>query len=156
LVNIKKCHSYQLLSRAATNEKDGLGSVTDLWQEISPRKGKAQKWKEALSGDRITWTAPKTKWTSAHGQQRQVGMAGTKQRRRQKGRGRRGIQVTNTSMTKWKEKSRSATHIMACSGGDCTGSQASHPQQGQHLARSPTLCLEERGQDEQGNKGLSA
>jgi len=50
-------------------------------------------------------------------------MAGTKQRRRQKGRGRCGIQVINTSMTKWKEKSGSATHIMACSRGDCTGSQ---------------------------------
>jgi len=123
LVNIKKCHSYQLLSRAVTDEKDGLGSVTDLWWEISSRKGKAQKGKEAPSGDRISQTAPKMKWTSGHGWQRQVGTAGTKQRRRQKGRARRRIQVTNTSMTKWKEKSGSATHIMACSRGDCTGSQ---------------------------------
>ena len=32
----------------------------------------------------------------------------------------------------------------------------SHPQQGQCLARSPTLCLERELVDEQGNKGLSA
>ena len=36
-----------------------------------------------------------------------------------------------------------------------TAQDGSHPQQGQCLARSPTLCLE-RELDEQGNKGLSA
>ena len=40
-------------------------------------------------------------------------------------------------------------------GAEETAQDGSHPQQGQCLAKSPTLCLE-RELDEQGNEGLSA
>ena len=72
--------------------------------------------------------------------------------------GRRGgIQVTNTGMF---AHTRNGTEnldqlLTSWLEAEETAQDGSHPQQGQCLARSLTLCLE-RELDEQGNKGLSA
>ena len=84
-----------------------------------------------------------------------VETAGTKPNR---GKGRRDrIQVTNTGMFAHTQHGKENLDQLLTSWLEAeeTAQDGSHPQQGQCLVRSLTLCLE-RELDEQGNEGLSA
>ena len=73
--------------------------------------------------------------------------------------GRRGgIQVTNTGMFAHTQNGKENLDQLLTSWLEAeeTAQDGLHPQQGQCLVRSPTLCLERELVDEQGNEGLSA